>query len=129
MEGRGRLAEPPRRSGQNPAGTGAPAVSARPRREKGLKSRRRLAKTPSRIAWIVRRWTGRITRLAAPRFVGLGGTALLILLSIGYGVVKGDHVKMIVEALKDARDSAANAAGFPIAAVSLSGENHVSRAE
>jgi cell division protein FtsQ len=77
----------------------------------------------------VRRWTGRITHLAPPRFVGLGGTALLILLTIGYGAVKGDHVQMIVGALRDARDSAANAAGFPIAAVSLSGENHVSRAE
>jgi cell division protein FtsQ len=64
-----------------------------------------------------------------PRFVGVAGTALLIALSIGYGVVKGDHVQMIVEALKDARDGVASAAGFPIAAVSLSGETHVTRAE
>ena len=77
----------------------------------------------------MRRWTGRITCLALPRFAGIGASALLVVLSIGYGVVKGDHVQMIVEALKDARDTAASAAGFRIAAVSLSGEKHVSRSD
>jgi cell division protein FtsQ len=90
---------------------------------------RRNAKKSSRISWIVRRSLARFDRLAPPPFVGVAASALLMVLSIGYGVVKGDHVQMIIEALKDARDMAAIAAGFPIASVSLSGERHVSRAD
>jgi cell division protein FtsQ len=67
--------------------------------------------------------------LRLPRSAGAAATALLILASIGYGAWKGGHFPMIAEGLSDARDAAANAAGFRIAAVSLSGENHVSRRE
>jgi cell division protein FtsQ len=77
----------------------------------------------------VRRWLARFDRLAPPPFVGAGASALLVVLSVGYGVVKGDHVQMIIEALRNARDTAAIAVGFPIASVSLSGERHVSRAD
>jgi cell division protein FtsQ len=67
--------------------------------------------------------------LRLPRWAGAAASALLILASIGYGVAKGGHGPMIVGFLKDTRDAAANAAGFRIAAVSLSGEKQVSRAE
>jgi cell division protein FtsQ len=131
MEGRGRIAETPRTSG--PAVPAAAAVGAgaapRPATVKPAKSVQRSTKNPSRISQIVRRWGARLDRLVVPRFAGTGAAALLIAVSIGYGVVRGDHVKMIVEALKDMRDTAANAAGFPIASVSLSGERHVGRAE
>ena len=86
-------------------------------------------KISSRISRIVQGWLRRFDDVRLPRFVGVGGSALLILASVGYGVVKGGHFGMIVGALKDARDAAAIAAGFPVAAVSLSGERHVSRAE
>jgi cell division protein FtsQ len=131
MDDRGRLAEPLKRTGQpGPAEHAVPPTgSSRPRSAKTRKPRSGPAKGPSRIARIVRRFAGRITYLSPPRFAGLGGSALLIVLSIGYGVVKGDHVQMIVEALKDARDQAGIAAGFPVAAVSLSGEQHVSRTQ
>jgi cell division protein FtsQ len=43
--------------------------------------------------------------------------------------VVGDRMPAIVGALKDARDAAANAAGFRIASIALSGERHVSREE
>jgi cell division protein FtsQ len=125
MDGRGRLAKSVIASGQ-PAGPAGVAGFLARWRATGV---RRNAKKPSRISWIVRRWLGRFDRLALPRFVGVGGSVVLILGSIGYGVVKGDHVKMIVEALKDARDAAAIAAGFPVASVSLSGERHVNRSE
>jgi len=71
----------------------------------------------------------RMADLRLPRWAGAAATALLILASLGYGAWKGGHVPMIIEALSDARDAAANTAGFRIAAVSLSGERHVSRAE
>jgi cell division protein FtsQ len=77
----------------------------------------------------MRNWSMRMADLRLPRWAGAAASALLILASIGYGAAKGDHVPMIMEALSDARDAAANAAGFRIAAVSLSGEKHVSRAE
>jgi cell division protein FtsQ len=77
----------------------------------------------------MRNWSMRMADLRLPRWAGAAATALLILASIGYGAAKGGHVPMIVEALSDARDAAANAAGFRIAAVSLSGERHVSRAD
>ena len=67
--------------------------------------------------------------LSLPRHGGAAATALLILASIGYGAVKGGHVPMIVGVFKDARDAAANAAGFRIAAVSLSGEKQVTQGE
>jgi len=71
----------------------------------------------------------RMADLRLPRWAGAAASALLILASTGYGAWKGGHVPMILDYLSDARDAAANAAGFRIAAVSLSGEKHVSRAE
>jgi len=71
----------------------------------------------------------RMADLRLPRWAGAAASALLVLASIGYGAWKGGHLPMIVDALHDARDAAANAAGFRIAAVSLSGEKHVSRGE
>jgi cell division protein FtsQ len=43
--------------------------------------------------------------------------------------VVGDRIPAIVGSLKDARDAAANSAGFRIASIALSGERHVSREE
>ena len=67
--------------------------------------------------------------LQPPRFTGLAGSILLILAAIGYGAMQGNHVPMIFDTIRDARDAAANAAGFRIAAVTLAGQKHVSRAE
>jgi cell division protein FtsQ len=44
-------------------------------------------------------------------------------------MVKGDHVPTVIAALKDARDQAAQAAGFRIVSLALSGEHHISREE
>jgi cell division protein FtsQ len=77
----------------------------------------------------MRNWSMRMADLRLPRWAGAAASALLVLASIGYGAWKGGHLPMIVDALHDARDAAANAAGLRIAAVSLSGEKHVSRRE
>ena len=81
-----------------------------------------------RIAQLMDRWSSLInTRW--PRGVGVAGTVIVILASLAYGAVKGDHVPSIIAALKDARDGAANAAGFRIVSVALAGQHHISREE
>jgi cell division protein FtsQ len=62
-----------------------------------------------------------------PRGVGTAGTVAVILASLAYGSVKGEHVPTVIAALQDARDAAANAAGFRIVSVALAGQHHISR--
>jgi cell division protein FtsQ len=59
----------------------------------------------------------------------LSATSIMILASLAYGLVKGDHLPAIVGLLKDARDSALKAAGLRISSVALTGQQHVSREE
>ena len=70
-----------------------------------------------------------LLRVEVPRGTGTAATALLILSSIVYGTIKGDHLPAITAAFNEARDQAANAAGFRITSVVLSGNVHVSREE
>src|SRR5262249_56175786 len=60
---------------------------------------------------------------------GVVASALIIFGSIAFGVVRGDHLPEVVEALHDVRDAAGNAAGFNITGVALSGNRHMSREE
>jgi cell division protein FtsQ len=71
----------------------------------------------------------RIERLRPPRGAGVVASALIILGSITLGVIRGDHVAQVTDALHDLRDSAANAAGFNITGVALTGNKHMSREE
>src|SRR6202043_2890420 len=61
--------------------------------------------------------------------VGVAASVLIILGSIGLGIVRGDHVPQFLDGLRDLRDSAANAAGFGISGVALTGNKHMSREE
>src|SRR5206468_3000931 len=70
-----------------------------------------------------------LLRVQVPRGVGTAAAALMILTSIVYGTIQGDHVPTVVAAFKQARDQAANAAGFRITSVMLSGNVHVIREE
>ena len=81
-----------------------------------------------RFSQIVNQWSLLIdTRW--PRGAGIAATALVMLASLGYGMVKGDHVASVVAALRDARDAAANVAGFRIVSIALTGHRHISREE
>ena len=60
-----------------------------------------------------------------PRRGGIVASALLVISSAGYGVVKGNHIPAMLETLKDARDAGANAAGFRIATVSITGRKQL----
>ena len=81
-----------------------------------------------RLGRLLQRWSLLLgTRL--PRGAGVTATAAIILASVAYGTVKGDHVPTVITALKDARDAVANAAGFRIVSIALAGNHHVSREE
>src|SRR5579864_1668657 len=102
----------------------AKAVSRRRRvqgRGDGASTRRR------GLVGFLHRAAGRLSRL--PSQTGNATAALIIAASATYGAVRGDHVGEIVDFLKDMRDMAANAAGFNIASVALTGNKHLNREE
>src|SRR5690242_17452320 len=119
MDDRGRLAQPLKGTADRRPADGAPAL---PRTDHaGLRSRRRLAQVLDRWSWLL--------ASLLPRGAGIAATAILMLASLGYGIVKGDHVATVVDAMTDARDRVGNAAGFRIVSIALSGNQHVSREE
>ena len=80
------------------------------------------------FAQMLDRWSSLLeTRL--PRGAGLAAAALVLLASLAYGAVKGDHVPAVVAAMNDARDRLGNAAGFRIVSIALAGNHHISREE
>jgi cell division protein FtsQ len=131
MDGGGRLDQPMMRSGlsgndqfgQPIEESARPHAHARPRRRR------------VRLAWwldyrrLTGRWGNGRLRFPPPRGVGIAASVLLLAASLGYGAIEGQHIPDIVSWFKDARDAAANSAGFRIAAVSLTGSKEVSREE
>ncbi|MDO8876876.1 MAG: cell division protein FtsQ/DivIB [Pseudolabrys sp.] len=85
----------------------------------------------ARLGWprTLRRFFTTLIELDIPRGLGSSSVALLLLASVCYGVVKGEHGPDIVANLHSLCDDAANAAGFGIAEVALTGEHEVSRDE
>lgn len=88
-----------------------------------------LREAAGRLRRQARRWTEPVRGFRAPRGAGLAGAALLVLLAIGYGVVKGEHVPEIVAELKNFRDATANAAGFRMQSVSVAGRKQIPERE
>jgi cell division protein FtsQ len=86
----------------------------------------RLWHAGARHAAPLQRW---LRRLARRRGVGVAASVLLLAGTLGFGVIRGDHIEVVSEALADMRDAVANAAGFRIAAVALSGNRQVTREE
>src|SRR5271157_3619293 len=132
MDGGGRLDQPLMRSGPGVEAAveqfGTPFDAPHPPRAEDLRRGR-----TDRLAWLAscRRSMGRsVSRIARlPPGIGITASLLLLAATLGYGVFAGGHVAEIVGWLKDTRDSAANAAGFRIAAISLTGPKEVSREE
>jgi cell division protein FtsQ len=125
MDGRRRLAEPLIRAmmqalrgcagaGFKPAPVDAPLIAPRalPRW--------------ARFAWPALRV---LLALSGRRGFGVGASILVIGGSVTFGVIRGEHVDTVSEGLADVRDAMANAAGFGIAAVALSGNRQVTREE
>jgi cell division protein FtsQ len=73
------------------------------------------------------RWSGPVGRLSIPRGAGVAAAAALVLVSAGYGTVRGGHVPVFVTELRDFRDAVANAVGFRITSIALAGQRHLTR--
>ncbi len=134
MDGGGRLDQPLMRSGPKTAEEAGPLVDEprRSRAENRKRTRRFVWAAPSRRIigqGLIGRLVLRFVRLPLPPGVGIAASILLLAGALSYGAVTGGHVADIVSWLKDARDSAANAVGFRIDAVSLTGSKEVSREE
>jgi cell division protein FtsQ len=131
MDGGGCLAEPVTGPTSPRASGGATARRARaPRR--GRPSARPPLRSTGRLGAAARRLNARLEKLDAlqpPRGVGVALSALIILGSIAFGTVRGGHLPDVVEYFCTIRDAAANAAGFNISAVALSGQKHLTREE
>ena len=78
---------------------------------------------------LLRRFAFWLFNLRLPSGLGLAASGVFLLATVAYGIVVGDRGPAIVDAFRDARDAAADAAGFRIASIALSGERHVSREE
>jgi len=54
---------------------------------------------------------------------------LILGASLAFGIVRGGHAPAVIDWFEDVRDMAANAAGFNISGVALSGQKHLTREE
>ena len=113
MDDRGHLAQSPRRK------IGRRAAAVRWLR----------ARAASEPAWRrpALRWGVALLRYRAPRGAGSSAAVLLLLASVCYGVVRGDHLRTVAANVQDICDSAANAMGFGISEIALAGQHNLSR--
>ncbi len=135
MDGGGRLDQPLMRSGPKAAEGAGPLVDE----PRGSRAGNRFCRFRShRLAWSAPRWArhgfigrlgSRLVRALPAPGVGIAASIVLLAATLGYGAVAGGHVADTISWLKDARDGVANAVGFRIAAVSLTGSKEVSREE
>src|SRR6195256_3606832 len=64
-----------------------------------------------------------------PHRAGIMATALILLGSAGFGIVKGGHLDELTSALSDTRNAIANSAGFRITTVAINGRKQLSQDE
>jgi cell division protein FtsQ len=83
----------------------------------------------SRFARKVQRCWSALLALPLPRGAGVTASAVLLLITGAFGAVQGGHAAVVVEQLRLARDAAANAAGFRIATIALTGHRQLTREE
>jgi cell division protein FtsQ len=81
-----------------------------------------------RCEQVLDRWLLLLDR-RMPRRLGLAVSAFFIFASGAYGTATGNHLASIIQIMRDARDEAANAAGFRIVTIALAGNRHISREE
>jgi cell division protein FtsQ len=70
-----------------------------------------------------------LTERYLPNRAGVAATALILLGSAGFGIVKGGHVEEVTSALSDTRNAIANSAGFRITTVAINGRKQLSQDE
>ncbi len=84
---------------------------------------------PSHARWLMQRAWQRLLRLRIPRGAGIAASIVIMLGGLAYGVHKGEHTPVVVEFLKDVRDQAANAVGFGIVNLAVTGHDQLTREE
>jgi cell division protein FtsQ len=135
MDGGGRLDQPLTRSGPLTGEEVGATMPAPHRLRVADDSWHAFGAFANRLAWPrvysrrIARWRSRIVRLPPPPGLGIAASILLLAATLGYGAVAGGHLPALVDWIKDVRDAAANAVGFRIAAISLTGPKEVSREE
>jgi cell division protein FtsQ len=125
MDGGGRLDQPLKRSGQSATRWFAPV-------DEPDRARVEADQDPASASFgffiggrRARRWAARLAQI--PQGAGVAGSLLLLGATLSYGAIVGGHVAAVTDWLRGARDNAANALGFGIAAVSVSGGSQVGR--
>jgi cell division protein FtsQ len=64
-----------------------------------------------------------------PRGSGVAAASVFVLLSIGFGVVRGGHVPAVADEFGGVCDAVANAFGFRITSIALAGQRQLTREE
>ncbi len=73
------------------------------------------------------RWGTALLRIQVPRGAGASAAVLLVLASVCYGAVRGDHLRTIAANVQDICDTAANAMGFGITEIAIAGRHNLGR--
>ncbi|HEY1545488.1 MAG TPA: cell division protein FtsQ/DivIB [Xanthobacteraceae bacterium] len=92
--------------------------------------RRALPSGTGKLVTLARRFNARAERLdayAPPRGTGVVASVLLLLGAILLGIVRGGNAPEAIDGFHAARDAVADAFGFNITSVALSGNKHLSR--
>ncbi len=84
---------------------------------------------PGALPRTLRQAVHRFCRLPMPNGFGLAATATIMFASVAYGAVRGGHMPALWAQFNVVRDSAANAVGFRITGIALSGQRHLTREE
>jgi cell division protein FtsQ len=124
MDGRGRIAQSLNWIARLRARPPTDPVSAR-----ALPAAEQPIVPPTRFGWAVQRTWHRLIRLRVPRGAGVTAAIVIVFGGLGYGVHKGEHMPEVTAFLIDARDQAANAVGFGIADLSVTGHDQLTREE
>jgi cell division protein FtsQ len=133
MDGRGRIAQSLNWFARLFASLRArpPTGSGAPRRDRApvAWSAAEPMEPSSRWLWLMQRAWQRFLRLRVPRGAGVAATLAIILGALGLGVVRGGHLPEVEGFLADVRDQAANAVGFSIADLAVTGHDQLTREE
>ena len=84
---------------------------------------------PTAFQWRLQRGWHRLVRMRIPRGAGVAAAVVIMLSGLGYGVHKGEHSPAVAAFLSDVRDQAANAVGFRIAQLAVTGHDQLTREE
>jgi cell division protein FtsQ len=99
----------------------AKRAAAKPKKRPPNKARLQREPHPHRLIALLERYL--------PNRVGVAATALILLGSTGFGIVKGGHVEELTSALSDTRNALANSAGFRITSVAINGRKQLTQDE